>query len=419
MSVIENFRASSPARQILAAAVVVLLLCAVLTAGYFIFLRKPYAVLFTNLRTMDAATIVAELDKKKIPYRLADGGATIRVPQEVVDATRLDVMSGDLPLKGTVGFELFNKSDMGLTEFAQRINYQRALQGELERTIMSLDTVDAARVHLSITEPTIFRDDRRPPKASVTVTPRPGRTLAADTVRGVQRLVAAAVPDLSPSDVVVLDEHGAVVSSDVAPDSASTSAAAGARRAVEQYYVARIKLAVEKIFPGGDVQATVTARPSPGAPSVEETQTALEGWSPGARTFGLSVQLDFPHPPSEQMQEDVKTAAGEAIGLDPALGDSVSLSISALAPPAPVNTAAAQPAPWQAQAPRRLASFGLSPEGFWLAALAPLLALLVGTAVFLHRRGRPKRLSARERNRYVDRFEAVFDKGDANVAPGA
>lgn len=223
MSLVESFRASPQRRQVTIIAVGTAALCALLFAVYFLVLRKPYDVLFTDLRPMDAATIVAELDKKKIPYRLQDGGGTILVPENLVDATRLNVMSSDLPLKGMVGFELFNKSDMGLTEFAQKINYQRALQGELARTIMTMDAVDTARVHLSLTEPTIFRDDRVPPKASVTILTRPGKVLTAGAVRGVQRLVAAAVPELELANVVVLDKRGEVLSGEYMPELASPS----------------------------------------------------------------------------------------------------------------------------------------------------------------------------------------------------
>ena len=139
MSFVDQFRSSSPSRQALVVAIIVAVLTLALAAAYFFVLRKPYGVLFSGLRQADAATIVADLDKKKTPYRLADGGSTILIPRDVVDSTRLAIAGEDLPLKGTVGFELFNKSDMGLTEFAQRINYQRALQGELARTIMTLD----------------------------------------------------------------------------------------------------------------------------------------------------------------------------------------------------------------------------------------------------------------------------------------
>src|SRR5262249_5495561 len=155
-----------------------------------------------------------------------DGGATIRVPRDLVAKTRVGIANQDLPLKGTIGFELFSKSDLGLTEQAQRINYQRALQGELARTIMGMDSVDFAPVHLAIPEPTYSPGAGRPPRAAVSVQTRPGRQLSADTVRGIQRLVAATVPDLNVADVVVLDQAGRVVSGDsAAEDRASISGA--------------------------------------------------------------------------------------------------------------------------------------------------------------------------------------------------
>ena len=259
MSLVESFRAAPQRRQLAIVAAAAVAIGAVLIAAYFLLLRTPYAVLFTNLRTMDAATIVAELDKKKVAYRLEDGGATIRVPRNLVDSTRLDVMSQDLPIKGTVGFELFNKSDMGLTEFAQKINFQRALQGELARTIMTMDTVDTARVHLSIADETVFRGDRRPSKASVTIVARPGKALSENTVRGIQRLVAAAVPDLEVGDVVVLDRDGKVVSNDVGPE-APPSPQGQERQAVEQYYAAKIRQALASVYQG-PLEVVATAGP--------------------------------------------------------------------------------------------------------------------------------------------------------------
>src|ERR1700749_2833351 len=174
----DRFRAFSTRQQLMLAAVVASIGCVILIVAWFLFLRVDYQPLFTALRPADAAKIVADLDRRKVSYRLENGATTILVPAETVDATRLNLMSEDLPLKGTVGFELFNKSDMGLTEFAQKINYQRALQGELARTIMTIDVIDSARVHLSLPEPTVFREDRRAPKASVTLATRQGRRLS-------------------------------------------------------------------------------------------------------------------------------------------------------------------------------------------------------------------------------------------------
>ncbi|MDB5438800.1 MAG: hypothetical protein JWM33_1227 [Caulobacteraceae bacterium] len=213
MTLSDSLSASGPRRQLVIVAALGVVICTALAVAYFTLFHTPYTVLFSNLRPADAAMIVGELDKRKTPYSLKDGGATILAPANLVDATRLNIVSADLPLKGAVGFEQFNKSDIGLTEFAQKINYQRALQGELARTIMTMDTVDSASVHLSLPDPTIFRDDRRPPKASVTVLPRAGKQVTSDTVWGIQRLVSAAVSDLDAANVVVLDERGAVVSS--------------------------------------------------------------------------------------------------------------------------------------------------------------------------------------------------------------
>lgn len=207
----DRFRALSTSQQIALVAVAVTVICLLLLSVWYFVLRVPYSVLFRELRPSDAASIVSDLDRKKIPYRLADGGATVLVPADIADRTRLSVTTEDVPLKGTTGFELFDKSDMGLTDFAQKINYQRALQGELERTIQTLDGVDSVRVHLSLGEDRIFRDDQVPPKASVTVRMQKGSTLSIGTAQGIQHLVAAAVPNLDAANVVILDERGRIV----------------------------------------------------------------------------------------------------------------------------------------------------------------------------------------------------------------
>ena len=246
MSFVDRLRSSPPSQQLVYAAGGVVLFGVILAAAYLLLLRKPYDVLFSDLRPADAATIVADLDKRKVPYRLADGGKTMLTQHDLVDATRLAVANEDLPLKGAVGFELFNKSDMGLTEFAQRINYQRALQGELARTIMTMDAVESARVHLTIADPSLFRDDRRPSKASVSIIPRPGRTLTPSEVLGVQRLIAAGVPDLSVDDVVVLDQNGDTLSG-VGSEGVPVAAEDPERRAIESYYAAKVTKALATV----------------------------------------------------------------------------------------------------------------------------------------------------------------------------
>lgn len=416
MSFVETFRASPPSRQIVGLAVVAAIIFGLLAAGYFFFLRTPYDVLFTKLRPMDAATIVAELDRKKLPYHLADGGSTILVPRNIVDSTRLAVMSQDLPLKGTVGFELFNKSDMGLTEFAQRINYQRALQGELARTIMTMDTVDTARVHLSLAEPSIFREDRRAPKASITLVPRQGANLSPETVRGIQRLVAAAVPELAASDVVVLNEQGRIVSADEASVAVPDAGGGDERAAVEEYYAARVRRALLSLYPNADVRVTVSAQVAPGAAG----DTMVEGWSPTSRTFGMSVAVSPPTEPTPEERADIRRLTDVAIGSDLALGDQVTIGLGpAVSQPVVAGPIDAPPQAAPASASVMPAPTKTSePSQFWLNVLLPILGLLLIGAVLLHWRGRaPRALTSAQREDYVRRLRVLLDREDAHVSP--
>ena len=395
----------------------VLAIGAALTLGYFLWFHQTYGVLFKDLRTMDAATIVADLDKRKVPYELRDGGSTIMVPQKLVDATRLSVMSQELPLKGVVGFELFSKSDMGLTEFAQQINYRRALQGEIARTIMALDDVESARVHLSIGEPTVFRGDRQPSKASVSLIARKGRPLMPASVRGVQRLVAAAVPDLNADEVVVLDGAGAVISDSAAPEQPVD--AATPRAAIQAYYAARVRLALRGLISDRAEAVTVTANslPASGAPSPD----AYAAWTPSERRFGLSIQIGAGRRLDRETHDRIAALAAEAIGVRGDLGDSI-IVVEAAPEPTPVAAellqgavpaAAAPPAPTSTVARARP---GISaPSAFWLTACIPALILLIAAAYLLQRRSRSQRvLTVRERELFAQRLRRALE-GDADA----
>lgn len=184
-----------------------------MTAGIaWWFLKTDYQVLFSDMKPQDAAVITTELEKLKIPYQVSDSGSVILVDKTQVHATRLKVMGKDLPLHGAVGFELFNNSDFGMTEFAQKINYQRALQGELTRTILSLAEIWDARVHLVLPEQGLFKQASAKPKAAITLMLREGKTLSPLQVNGIQRLVAAATPGMTAQDVTVLDKQGMALS---------------------------------------------------------------------------------------------------------------------------------------------------------------------------------------------------------------
>ncbi|MGS1125900.1 flagellar basal-body MS-ring/collar protein FliF [Rhodanobacter sp. UC4437_H4] len=188
-----------------------LILCLVGGATWWI-MHPPYGLLFGELRESDAAEITTALSQMQVPWRLADEGRTILVPAEQVYETRMKLVSQGVPKGGSVGFELFKDSDYGVTEFAQKVNFQRALQGELERTITSLSEVASARVHLTIHHASLFEQDQEASKASVTLNLQPQKHLDAREVAGIQRLIASAVEGLVPESVVVLDGKGLVLS---------------------------------------------------------------------------------------------------------------------------------------------------------------------------------------------------------------
>ncbi|MFC4527561.1 flagellar M-ring protein FliF [Dyella halodurans] len=185
--------------------------------------HPDFGVLFRDLKDTDAAEITTALGQMQVPYRITDGGHSILVPEGAVYETRMKLVSQGVPKGGSVGFELFKDSDYGVTEFAQRVNFQRALQGELERTIDAMDEVSTSRVHLTIRREDLFAHDGDASKASVTLAIKPGKHLDARQVVGIQRLLASAVEGLSSDAVVVLDGNGTVLSAHGADGAAAAS----------------------------------------------------------------------------------------------------------------------------------------------------------------------------------------------------
>ncbi|HEY0309032.1 MAG TPA: flagellar basal-body MS-ring/collar protein FliF [Acidobacteriaceae bacterium] len=163
-----------------------------------------YKPLMSGLEAADAQTIAAQLAAKKIPYEISKDGTSISVPADQVDAARLEVASHDAPHSGRIGFEIFDKVSWGQTEFDEKVNYQRALEGELERTIQTMSNVKSARVHLVMATDSVFMDRERGAKASVTLHLRHG-SLSREEIAAITRLVAGAVDELKPEDVALVD----------------------------------------------------------------------------------------------------------------------------------------------------------------------------------------------------------------------
>lgn len=239
-------------------AIVIVAACLVL--GYML-TRTRYEVLFSDLAARESAVVLASLDKDKIPYVLNERDGTILVPADLLQKVRLKLAGSELPIQGGVGFELFNNNEVGMTDFAQKINYQRALQGELTRTIMALDEVQSARVHLALPEQGLFRraGASTQPKASVALTLKRGRELRRDQTRGIQRLVAAAIPDVKPEDVTVLDQRGVALTAERAGLDAEGPSSSGVdgKRESEDYLGRKVRDVLDQMFGPGQSIARI------------------------------------------------------------------------------------------------------------------------------------------------------------------
>ncbi|MDR0441197.1 MAG: flagellar M-ring protein FliF, partial [Candidatus Accumulibacter sp.] len=176
------------------------------------FNRPDYRILFSNISERDGGAIIAALEQMNVPYRFNDGGSAILIPGDRVYDVRLRLATQGLPRAGNVGFELLENQKFGTSQFAEQVNYQRGLEGELSRTIQSIGAVQAARVHLAIPKPTVFVREEQKPSASVLLDLYAGRSLDPAQIAGIQKLVAASVPNLSSESVTLIDQSGAVLS---------------------------------------------------------------------------------------------------------------------------------------------------------------------------------------------------------------
>lgn len=207
-----------------------------------------YAVAFTGMNEEDAGQIVEKLTEENVSYQLRDSG-TILVPSNQVYEVRLKMARAGLPQSSTVGFELFSENTFGMTEFTQRVNYQRALEGELARTISSLDAVEDVKVHLVTPEKSLLSEQQQPTTASVTVKIRPGQQIQSTQVRAITHLVASSVEGLKPENVVVVETDGTMLSTGNADGGDALAASASdSHRAAELDYAQQIQTKVQSLL---------------------------------------------------------------------------------------------------------------------------------------------------------------------------
>ncbi len=224
--------------------------------------ERDFKPLFSGLADEDAGALVAKLHEAGVEYRLAGNGSTILVPSDKVAEARLQMASAGLPKSGRIGFELFDKANFGASEFTEQVNYHRAIEGELERSVMSIREVETARVHLTLAKDSLYTEAREPAKASVLVKLRHAAALSPQNVAAICQLTASAVPGLSPNQVSLVDTSGNLLNRprpNAADGSGNSEATLDYRKSVEQSLQNKIASTLEPLLGADHFRIGVSA----------------------------------------------------------------------------------------------------------------------------------------------------------------
>ena len=260
MGGLAGFTASNAARN-LALAIGAALVVALMVGAWLWSQQPDYRVLFSNFSDRDGGAIVTSLQQMNVPYKFAEGGGAILVPAAQVYDARLKLASQGLPKGGSVGFELMENQKLGVSQFLEQVNFQRALEGELARSIQSIGAVQSARVHLALPKASVFVRDQQKPTASVILNLNQGRTLDPGQVSAIVHLVASSVPELSSKSVTVIDQSGNLLSD---ADKASTTNGLDPAQLkyvqdLQQSIVKRIESIISPLVGPNNVRAEATA----------------------------------------------------------------------------------------------------------------------------------------------------------------
>jgi flagellar M-ring protein FliF len=256
MDQIKKLLSSLSASQVLS-----VVICAIAVGGGILWFSRferesGMRPLYTSLSPEDASAMVQKLREGGVDYKISENGTTLLVPEQRVPELRLEMAGLGLPKTGRIGFEIFDKTNFGITDFAEHVNYRRAVEGELERSIMAIAEVQQARVHVTLPKESVFTDAREPAKASVLVGLRAGSRLSQQNVVAITNLVSSAVEGLSPESISVVDMHGNLLSrprrDQLADGVQNTEAALDYRQAIEHDLVVKISNTLEPLLGGSD-----------------------------------------------------------------------------------------------------------------------------------------------------------------------
>lgn len=261
---------------------IILIAAPILVVGGLLYLMSSInttekSVLYSGLAEQDAGKIIESLKTNQIQYEIKDNGSTIMVDKDLVAETRLSLASQGLPESSVVGYELFDKTNLGMSEFVQKLNYKRALEGELSKTISALDEVKKARVHIVMPEKALFEKDQKQPTASITLQLKSGRNLNQNTVEGIQTLVAASIEGMSTNNVSIIDHKGKLLS---VPDMSSNSTAGltaqqyEQQRNVEEYLMNKAQSMLDNVLGVGNSSVRLNAELD--FTKIEQTKTDFD-----------------------------------------------------------------------------------------------------------------------------------------------
>ena len=229
-------------------------------AALWMWSRQPdYGVLYTHLSDRDGGAVIAALQKMNVPYKFADGGGALLVEKGKVAEARLRLAAEGLPKGGTVGFELMDNQKFGTSQFAEQINYQRALEGELARSINSISAVESARVHLALPKPSLFVREQKKPSASVVLSLHRGRSIDEGQVSAIVHLISSSVPELSDKSITVVDQAGNLLSAANTGTRGLDVTQLKYAQEIEQGYVRRIEAILLPLMGTANVHAQVAA----------------------------------------------------------------------------------------------------------------------------------------------------------------
>ncbi|MFZ2031068.1 MAG: flagellar basal-body MS-ring/collar protein FliF [Vitreimonas sp.] len=381
-----------------------------LGAWYYFALRDEYTVLYSDLRPNDASAIAADLHQRGIRYQLAQNGRQILVAASQLDNARQTTDAAGAAPHAIEGFELFDQSDMGLNEFAERIRYQRAIQGELERTIMMMDGVVSARVHISIPDRTPFRGEQQPAGAAVTLVMRTPQDETPARVEGIQRLVSAAVTSLTAADVVVLNGRGEVLSPrvEITDISATLLGGDGQTRRTAIDLVTQV---MRRALPDRQFEVTIEQA---AAPSVSTASASSAGAEPAIFTRIIKVASETALTDLEK--ERVRASLHNAGLVDGSLEQTVLFSVGLSSDMATEQ----RPDSVGAGAANAASSTRSSPSEPGLSLLMWAVFLALGAAsvalVTLMYRRRRKPLSSEEHEKFADRLRQAFNAEGVDAA---